>query len=262
MKTIAKIALLVIALILILIMLQYGPRAQNVTSSAFTLPAGTSSPLPPTNDPAQMETTTATPSTPPIFRDDFNGVLAPGWVWINEDAPAWSLSVFPGYLQVSLADGTVRDGDAKNLLLFPIPEGDIQVTTMFTFSPNENFQFAGLIFYESEANHFQVGRSFCRGYGTPCIEAGIYVQFFKNYRIDTPNEATAYDSYAPILLRVTRRGNEYELDISGDGEVWIRYAKYTLDYEPTYVGLIASQNQDLAPIKALFDFFEIRRPTE
>lgn len=265
MKTVAKIVLLVIAFILILIMLQNGPRAQNVTSGDFTLPTSTISPLPLTTDPAQIEIVTATPSapsTPPIFRDDFNGVLAPGWVWINEDATAWSLSAFPGYLQVSVADGTVRDGDAKNLLLFPIPEGDIQVTTMFTFSPNENFQFAGLIFYQSEANHFQVGRSFCRGYGTPCIEAGIYVQFFKNYRIDTPNVATAYDTYAPILLRVTRRGNEYELDISGDGEVWIRYAKYTLDYEPTYVGIIASQNQEVIPIHALFDFFEIRKPTE
>jgi beta-xylosidase len=204
-------------------------------------------------------TATAAPSTPPIFRDDFNGVLSPSWVWVNEDPSAWTLSAFPGYLQVSVANGTVRDGDAKNLLLFPIPEGDIQVTTMFTFSPNENFQFAGLIFYQSEANHFQIGRSFCRGYGSPCIEAGIYVQFFKNYRIDTPNEATAYDTYAPILLRVTRRGNEYELDISGDGEIWIRYAKYTLDFEPAYVGLIAAENQ-ADPAMALFDFFEISAP--
>ena len=257
MKTFAQIALPIIAIILILTMLQFGPSAPKESSGILQLPTETEvelpifvdTPLPPT------ETPTATP-VPPIFRDDFKGALAPGWVWMNEDRAAWNLTAFPGYLQMNLSTGIVRESNATNVLLYPIPEGDIQVTTMFTFRPIENFQFAGLIFYASDANHFQVGRSYCRGFGEPCIKSGVYIQYYQDYRIGTPNEASSYNAISPIILRVTRRGNEYALDVSSNGEVWVRFSKYTLDFQPTHVGLIAAGNQG-DPALALFDFFEI-----
>lgn len=258
MKLVAKITLLALAVILILTMLQAGPRQQTEPSAIVFLQTETSA-ISASETPIPIlpaETITAAPAIPPIFRDDFNGTLAPDWEWTNQDASAWSLAAFPGYLQLSLADGTVRDGSARNLLLYPMPEGDIQVTAMFTFRPTENFQFAGLVFYESNANHFQVGRSYCRGYGEPCINSGIYIQYFKDYRIAAPNEASVYGAISPLILRVTKRSNEYALDVSSNGEVWIRFAKYTLDFHPTRVGLIAAQNQG-EPATALFDFFEI-----
>lgn len=257
MKIVAQLALPVIAIILILTMIQVGPRQPETSSGILLLPTGTSALPAETSTPAlPSETPTATPPTPPIFRDDFNRVLTPGWVWVNENPVEWSLLNFPGYLQMTLSKGIVRESNVTNMLLYPIPEGDIQVTTTLTFRPTENFQFAGLIFYESDDNHFQVGRAYCRGFGEPCINAGIYIQAYKGRHIDIPNEATPYTAISPMVLRVIRHGNEYELDLSGDGEVWIRYAKYTLDFQPTYVGLIAAGNQG-EPAMALFDFFEI-----
>lgn len=257
MKTFAQIALPIIAIILILTMLQFGPSPSEGSTGILQLPTGTAvelpvfvdTPLPPS------ETPTAAP-VPPIFRDDFKGALVPGWVWINEDRAAWNLTAFPGYLQMTLSTGIVRESNAANVLLYPIPEGDIQVTTMFTFRPSENFQFAGLIFYASDANHLQIGRSYCRGFGEPCIKSGVYIQYYQDYRIGTPNEASSYNAITPIILRVTRRGNEYALDVSSNGEVWVRFSKYTIDFQPTHVGLIAAGNQR-APATALFDFFEI-----
>lgn len=256
MKIVLQIILPIIAIILILTMIQLGPQQQIQSDpDILFLPTGTSAASATELPTLALPTETATPELP-IFRDDFNNVLAPGWTWVNQDRANWSLQNFPGYLQINISKGIVRESNVSNMLLYPIPEGDIQVTAMLTFRPFENFQFAGLIFYESDENHFQVGRSYCRGYGEPCIKSGVYIQAYKDRRIDTPNEATSYNAMGPMVLRVIRHGNEYEVDLSGDGEVWIRFAKYTINFQPTHVGLLAAGNQG-DPAMALFDFFEI-----
>ena len=260
MKKMFQIAIVVLALFLPLGLYVLRPHSQSPlppvsgapTNTPLAAASPTASPLP--------TTPTFTPS-PVIFRDDFNGLLDPGWTWVNEDPKAWNLAAFPGFLQIQLSAGSVSSGYLTNMLLTPLPSGNVQVTTGFTFRGSENNQFAGLIFYRSGEDFLQVGRGFCRLSYPNCVRSGIYVQRFENGNLSLPNDAAPYSAYEPFFLRLARQGNKYSIETSGDGQAWYRFAEYALEFEPTHVGLIAGQNLG-DPIAALFDFFEISQISE
>src|SRR5215213_11484173 len=120
----------------------------STTATAATAPLPTSTEIAPTASPV--------PTTDPNFyRDDFDGNLAAPWTWIRENTKNWSLDNIPGALQISVSQGYVSSHTNTNLLLRPAPAGNFQIETQMTFSPEDNFQFAGLIIYESDSNFIQ-----------------------------------------------------------------------------------------------------------
>jgi beta-xylosidase len=228
-----------------------------------TQPADTSTPNPtvtpePTDTPVPVPPT-ATPvvETPGRFRDDFDGVLAAGWSWIREDPTHWNQTDAPGALRIVLQPGgigSIAGSLANNLLLRQAPDGDFEIATLVRFTPTSDFQYAGLLIYQDDANGLQLGRAFCSAPGG-CAGNGIYFdrarhgEFGENYATATANQSEAH-------LRLRREGAIYTGIYSEDGANWIVIGQHTADLTSLRVGLIAAQAYE-AETTADFDYFTI-----
>lgn len=58
----------------------------------------------------------------PLWRDEFDGQLAEGWDWENENSARWSLDENPGFLRIYLSP---EAAGGENLLLRPVAPGDL-----------------------------------------------------------------------------------------------------------------------------------------
>src|SRR6266496_1912533 len=153
-------------------------------------PSLTPTTIPPTVSPA--------PTTDPnFFRDDFIGTLDAKWSWVREDPLNWSLATVPGSLQINVESGYVSAHRNSNLLLRPAPAGNFEIETQVTFSPQDNFQFAGLIIYESDSDFIQAGRSYCRTF--ECVGEGLYMDYYKRGVVVKPDFGQPYKEIDPIL---------------------------------------------------------------
>ena len=228
------------------------PAIQIIPLSSATatfIPSATATPVTPTLSP------TATPD-PKFFRDDFDGVLGAGWTWVREDPQNWSLTTFPGSLQINVAGGYVAAQTNPNLFLRPAPDGNFQIETQITFRPTRNYQFAGLILYEDNRTFLQAGRSYCSSTG--CVGAGLYMNYYENGKIVEPDFRQPYGEIDPLLLRLSRQGNTYNFEASTDGKIWFLIGSHTSTMNPIQVGLVTGQRLRGENLPATFEFFEIR----
>ena len=223
--------------------------ALEPTSTPIAISALTSTAIPPTVSP---EPTT----DPKFFRDDFNGALDPQWRWIREDPRNWSLTTTPGSLQINVGGGYVVAGTNFNLLLRPAPADDFQIETQINFRPESNYQFAGLIIYESDANFIQAGHEYCKSFD--CVGAGLYMDYYKKGVVVKPDFGQTYKEADPILLRLSRRSGSYTFEASTDGKVWFTIGSHTSDMKPIQIGLVTGQRVKGDTLPATFDFFEVR----
>ena len=191
-----------------------------------------------------------------LFRDDFDNSLDKNWVWVGEDKDNWSLAALPGSLQINAGSGDVNKGTIRNLLLRPMPAGVIQIETKVTFQPVSNFQFAGIIVYESPTNFVQVGRAYCSGEIPRCVGDGLYMDYYEGGSFVAPNYALPFTQSETVYLQLIRRGNTYTLQTSVDGETWDTRGMTTSDMNPLQIGLVAGQNAS-SMIPATFDYFEV-----
>ena len=235
------------------------PLLFGCTSSTPT-PASQETTIPPNEESAVPSTEIFPTATqmiidPNYFRDDFENDLGPGWSWLREVPHNWSLSNSPGALQINVDSGQVSDETMTNLLLRTAPAGDFQMETKLTFSPKADFQFAGLIVYESPSNLIQAGRAFC-DHPDVCVGDGLYVDYYNNGSFVTPNFAAAYPE-SEVYLRLIRQGDTYAFQSSPDGSEWILRGSTVSSMNPLQIGLAAGQNTT-SIIPALFDYFEVR----
>ncbi len=214
-------------------------------------------PLPTATENVPTPTVFPSPTTDPNFyRDDFNETLIAPWAWIRENSKNWSLTNIPGSMQISVSQGYVSSHTNTNLLLRPAPAGNFQIETQMTFSPQDNFQFAGLIIYESDSNFIQAGREYCKAVN--CIGQGLYMNYYKNGFLVKPDFGQPYREIDPILLRLSRRADTYTFEASTDGKVWFIIGSHTSDMKPLQIGLVTGQRLKGNPISAEFDYFEVR----
>jgi arabinan endo-1,5-alpha-L-arabinosidase len=231
------------------------PAEQIVIKPSATstiIPSVTPTEVPPTLTPAPPTPTADTN----FFRDDFLETLDPQWSWLREDPQNWSLTALPGSLQINVAGGYVRAHTNSNLLLRPAPEGNFQVETQITFRPADNFQFAGLIIYESDSTFIQAGRGYCKVTG--CIGEGLYMDYYKDGVIVEPDFGLAFKEIDPIRLRLSRREDTYTFEASTDGKVWFIIGSHTSDLNPLQIGLVTGQRMKGNNLPAAFDYFEVR----
>lgn len=237
-----------------LLIVACGRLSQPPAIEASAIPPAQQPAEPPAQPPAQI------PPTEPIldpnyFRDDFDIQLGTGWAWLHEDPSNWSLTAVPGALQINAGAGHVNDETVTNLLLRAAPSGDFQIETKLTFRPNADFQFAGLIIYESPPNLIQAGRAFC-DIPDVCVGEGLYVDYYNSGSFVTPNFAAAYTE-SEIYLRLVRQNDTYTFQTSSDGSEWTLRGGTVSQMNPLQIGLVAGQNAS-SVIPALFDYFEVR----
>jgi beta-xylosidase len=233
------------------------PSTPSVPTIQITVwPSATASPLPSATSTPVTPTVSPTPTTDPrFFRDDFNEVLDAQWTWIREDPKNWSLQALPGALQINVAGGYVNAGTNPNLLLRPAPEGNFQITTQITFRPSRNYQFAGLIVYESNSNFIQAGRAYCNSIG--CVGAGLYMNYYKNGKIVQPDFGQPFQEIDPLLLRLSRREKIFTFEASTDGKVWFIIGSHSSEMNPLQIGLVTGQRIKGENPPALFEYFEV-----
>jgi hypothetical protein len=159
-------------------------------------------------------------------------------------------------LQINAGSGSVYDDTITNLLLRAAPMGDFQFETKVTFQPTADFQFTGLIAYESPLNYIQAGRAFCGSLPT-CAGDGLYIDYYRNGEFILPNFAVAYSETDEIYLRLVRDRDTYVFHTSPDGSEWTLQGGQASAGQPMQIGLIAGQSR-AGTIAALFDYFEVR----
>jgi beta-xylosidase len=219
------------------------------SATATLFPSPTSTEILPTVSPV--------PTTDPNFyRDDFDTVLAAPWAWVRENPDNWSLTNVPGALEISVSGGYVSAHTNTNMLLRPAPKGNFQIETQVTFRPENNFQFAGLIIYESDADFIQAGREYCRSF--ECVGEGLYMNYYNKGKVVRPDFGQPYKGIDPILLRLSRRANTYTFEASTDGKIWFIIGSHTSDMKPLQVGLVTGQRLKGNSISTAFAYFEIR----
>ena len=237
------------------------PVAQTglTPSNEIALPPSATPTIIPSSPVSTEPPTTVSPEStkdPSFFRDDFDGTLDAQWSWVREDPLNWSLTAVPGSLQINVQGGYVPQHTDSNLLVRPAPQGNFQIETQVTFRPQDNFQFAGLIIYESDSDFIQAGRSYCGTF--ECVGEGLYMAHYRNGDLLKPDFGQPYKEIDPILIRLTREGETYTFEASTDGKVWFMIGSYTSDIAPLQIGLVTGQRLQGSVLPAVFDYFEVR----
>jgi regulation of enolase protein 1 (concanavalin A-like superfamily) len=195
---------------------------------------------------------------PAPWRDEFEGLLADGWYWVNENPNEWNLTENPGSLRIYASPFVTGD---ENLLLRPVAPGDFMIKTRVLFEPDTNFQFAGLVIWQDENNFLQLGRAFC-DIEEICVGNGIYFDKILGGGWMDGNFATQFDNPfnpADSYLRLERRGDMVRAFYSHEGITWTEIGTHWIppDFQVNGVGLTASQDYSDLNIPADFDFFEL-----
>lgn len=221
------------------------------TAAPTLVPTDTS--VPPTETvPAPEPSPTVAPL---FFRDDFNEVLAEGWTWQNETPSHWNLTAERGWLELTVLGGHIPSGDYSNLLLRLAPSGNFRLETRLRFEPVANFQFAGLIVYQSDVDFLMAGRAYCER-SDLCVGDGLYFDNYINSNFVGDNLATPYTQGAEVSLRLERLNDTYTFFASADGSNWTEIGAQRNALNPLLVGLTTGQNES-GPVMAQFDYFQI-----
>jgi beta-xylosidase len=228
----------------------------SACSSATPQPATTPSPKPPptatlTPIPTDTPAPTSTPTELPVFWDDFNNELLPGWTWIRENDAMWSITSEPGYLRIVLD----HSQPPRNLLVRDVSSDNFQIMTHVLFKPTSNFQFAGLLVYQDDETRAAFGRAYCDT-EIVCVGNGIYFDAFQDgqyigpsFGIDTTLKDEAY-------LRLDKQGTLLSGYYSEDGSTWILVGEHQLTMTDPKVGLITT-NSFIVGMVARFDYFTV-----
>ena len=188
-----------------------------------------------------------------LYRDDFEGALAPGWNWIREEEEQWNLTERDGFMRFILEPAYYP----RNLLLRPAPEGDFEISTRVLFTPSSNFQFAGLLIYQDDDNRIKHGRAYAFFDWDPGLLPGNAIYFDNKIQgqSDCPSFPTVTDSETEAYLKIRREGNLYSGYYSPDGITWTLTGQHVSELESISIGLFAGQSG--VTETADFDYFLI-----
>ncbi len=191
------------------------------------------------------------------WRDDFNGVLASGWDWIDEDRMHWSLQDTPGALRiVTQGQSLSGPGKPRNVLVRDVPVSDFEIVTKVIFDPHDNFQQAAILIYQDDDNVVLLKRGFCGIRG--CPGSGVFLDNMIKDELDFGNHPQTPVSSSTTWLRLRKEGNLYIGFYSSDGQIWQELGRVENPLTPAKVGLTANNfNTDpyTPQIPADFEFF-------
>jgi hypothetical protein len=191
-----------------------------------------------------------------VWADQFADLsLDSAWSWISEDPTHWSLSARPGFLRI------ITQQAGNNRLVRDAPLRDFEIRTCELFNPTQNFQMAGLYVYGDASNYLVLGRAYCDPGFPVCVGNGIYFDHVEGGVGIGSNYAMTTGVHGEACLRIVGNGSEFTGYVSkdGTGTEWTQVGTHTLGFTPTKIGLIASnQNQLAGEMPADFDFFVLQ----
>ncbi|MGO8748779.1 MAG: hypothetical protein ACLQNE_22650 [Thermoguttaceae bacterium] len=92
-----------------------------------------------------------------VFEDKFDTKLGDGWIWLRENPKAWLIK--NDSLEICVEPGVANN--VKNALLRPVPDRSkatyaIEVTITFTAPPTNQYEQAGITWYQREKPVFKL----------------------------------------------------------------------------------------------------------
>lgn len=206
---------------------------------------------------------------PVAWTDEFEGALAPGWSWSNEDSSHWNLTDIPGSLRIITQGESLYFGARpSNLLLRDAPFNDFEITTKVAFDPLNNFQQAAIVIYQDEDNFVLLNRGYCDPEG--CPGDGIFLDSEQKglCQYGPCNSYGKFNYTGPkvaVLLQLTylklqRVGTTYIGFYSSDGQTWTELGRVENPMAPSKVGLTANNSSSdlgVPQIPADYDFFTV-----
>lgn len=243
------------------------PTAQVTNTPVPTIPL-TDTSVPPTITPEATTTFTPAPTattiptiTPEnqIFRDDFSGMLQPGWTWENENPDRWSITS-DGWLQILGEDLALLYGQAQsNLLWRELPTGNFAIAVHLRAIPIANFQQATIYLYEDTQNYVAINRAYCAPCGTR--GNGVYME----YKIGGAGYVYMVAlQETNLYLKLESKNNVITGSYATKPGQWQRLGRFGNYFLFKRVGLGVTnsdyESDDDADLIGLFDYFEITKP--
>jgi regulation of enolase protein 1 (concanavalin A-like superfamily) len=224
---------------------------------------------PPPQPTATLEPT-ATPEPTPLpqgllFRDDFEGYLQPGWIWVNEEPEHW-IFIEDGWLEITGGNAAFfHEGEEigiTNFLTRELPEGEFMITSHIHSNPTENFQQAAIYIYQDRNNYVALNIGYC----DICATGGP--GFFMETFIDNNPFGDAYlvlrdPEVTDVYLRLVNQGGSITGYYATTPGEWQRVGAFGNFFDFKLVGLgttTAKPEGTENPIVSRFDYFEIALP--
>lgn len=255
-----KFALFFSALLAFCTLIACQPREQIIVVTSTPEPTTTPEP---TAIPSPTLTPTSEPTPTPlgqIFHDEFNQMLQPGWMWINENSKNWGISE-QGWLRIKSEDlCLLNEHFQNNLLMRSAPvEGNFKIDTLVNANTSGNFQQASIYIFEDEANYFSINRGYCDL--CPPKGDGIYSDYMYKNKWSFPFNGRSIE-IDKVYLRIVVNRDKKELITyyAIEPDEWIQLRKAPLVFTINQVGLGSSnceQGENSDNLVALFDYFEI-----
>jgi hypothetical protein len=211
------------------------------------------SPIPPTIDPASLGLIPVTGGM--LFREDFTGMLRPGWLWENQN-PGLLAFTEDGWLQVTGEYSSLwEDGYQSNLLWYPLPQGSFAVTVHTRARPTQNFQQAALFLYEDSGNYVSIERGYCDL--CPTIGSGVYMHSIIG---GNRNNYDVKEAAEDVYLRLESTGSTMTGSYAVEPDKWTVLGRFGYSYPFRRVGIGVSNVHASEPLTAYFDSFELFVP--
>jgi len=196
-----------------------------------------------------------------FYNDEFEtNTLSGAWSFVREDPTHWRIGGAPGrrwdgFFVIDMESGDLEQGNnAQNLLLRPMPAGDLSLETIagFWYPLSANYQQGGLIIYQDDDNYIRLGHVFRDGTRIE-YEAEI------NGVLQERSDAWVMDG---TRLRIERRGNTYTAAYSPSGVIWTPLGQpVTMDWPNAKMGLAAYAAPPATEFPtAVFNWFRVGVP--
>jgi regulation of enolase protein 1 (concanavalin A-like superfamily) len=186
--------------------------------------------------------------------------MGKNWKWYYPDEEYVSLTLSPGFLRIYPQSGGLPDGQPRNLFLANAPEGDFEISTLLTFNPNSNYQFAGLVVYQDLRNALQFGIGYAEcADPLNCLGRALYFTSFQDGAPGSQTVATLDGMGDQVYVRILRQGKNYRAEYSLDALNWVEVSVLTNPLDPIWVGLFTGQSETGydPEVYALFDYFSL-----
>jgi hypothetical protein len=192
-----------------------------------------------------------------LFRDDFNGTMAPGWTWIRQNSATWSLTGTA--LRIELEYGDLWENwtnNCRNLLVRAAPDADTcTIETHLSASLVANINQALIVLYGNDDNYLR--------FGLLKLSTGLYVNHVHEIAgSPQPQTSTLYGN-GDVYLRIRKTGSSASMFFSSDGWNWQQHAAIaSLNFTVSSVGLVAFDGSEPASASvANYDYFQVTRPS-
>lgn len=222
-----------------------------------------------------IETHVADGTAVETVRDEFDGDFDLKWNILRKDHTHYSLTSHEGELAVTTQAGSMFANNEnewtpapKNVFLLHkaiLAGQDFDATLQVNwFDPNKHFQQISMLVYQSDEHYLKWEMS-RREQGNPLTNLAIVVESNNIPQQGDPRPTTVD---GPFWLRVGRRGDEYQMSYSNDGDEFevIYKRKWTLDPKAKRprVGFVAKNGNPLKDeTTVVLESFELKRfPTE